>query len=152
MSADESDDAGGVVTYVGLVHGVDCDLMGHLNTARYAAMYDSATWSMLNRLGYRWRRDAELGWVDVKNVIQYEREVPVDTAVRVVTQVTRLGEKSMTLLHQLQIGEAWTRASTFEAVLVQFDNQRRVSTRIPDLHRAQAAKYLVETAVQAVSS
>ncbi|MBL8266303.1 acyl-CoA thioesterase [Steroidobacter sp.] len=132
----------GVVTYVGVVHGVDCDLMGHLNTARYAAMYDSATWSMLNKLGFRWRADAPLGWVDVRNVIEYEREVPVDSAVRIVTRVKRVGEKSMTLLHELQTGDPWQRNSTFEAVLVQFDNVRRCSTRIPDEHRAEISKYL----------
>ncbi|MFC4312900.1 acyl-CoA thioesterase [Steroidobacter flavus] len=131
-----------VVTYTGIVHGVDCDVMGHLNTARSAALFDSATWAMLSRLGYRWRPDAEIGWVDRKNTIEYEREVPVDTPIRVVTRVTRLGEKSMTLLHELQVAEPWERATTFEAVLVQFDNRRRCATRIPDSHRAEIAKYL----------
>jgi len=132
MSALASSDgyAHTVLTYTGAVHGVDCDLMRHLNTARCAAMFDSATWNMLKQLGYQWRREAELDWVDVKNVIQYEREVPVDSAVRIVSRVTRLGEKSITLLHELQVGEPWLRATTFEAVLVQFDNRRRRSAPI----------------------
>lgn len=133
----------GVVTYTGMVYGVDCDVMGHLNTARSAAMFDSATWSMLKQLGYHWRRDAPLGWVDVKNVIQYEGEVAVDMPVRIVTRVVRLGEKSMTLLHELQTSEPWTRATTCEAVLVQFDNQLRRATRIPDEYRAEIARHLV---------
>lgn len=131
-----------VVTYTGYVHGVDCDVMGHLNTARSAAMFDSATGALLSRLGYRWRPDAELGWVDVKNIIEYKREVPVDTGVRIVTRVIRMGEKSLTLLHELQRGEPWELATTCEAVLVQFDNQRRCSTRIPDDRRAEIGKYL----------
>jgi acyl-CoA thioester hydrolase len=142
MSSDVSATGESVVTYTGIVHGVDCDVMGHLNTARSAAIFDSATWVMLSRLGYRWRRDAEIGWVDRKNTIQYEREVPVDTPIRVVTRVTRLGEKSMTLLHELQVAESWERATTFEAVLVQFDNRRRAATRIPEANRAEIAKYL----------
>jgi len=143
MSASENGaESVGVVTYSNLVHGVDCDLMGHLNSARAAAMFDAATWSMLKRLGYRWQRDAALGWVDVKNVIEYEREVPVDTAIRIVTSVRRLGEKSITLWHELQTGEPWTRATTFEAVLVQFDIQRRRPTPIPDGYRGEIVRYL----------
>lgn len=131
-----------VVTYVGTVHGVDCDLMGHLNTARYAAMFDSATWSMLKLLGYVWRPAAELGWADVKNVIHYEREVLVDMSLRITTRVTRLGEKSITLLHELEIGDPWSRAASFEAVLVQLDTQQRRSIRIPDAYRTEIEKYL----------
>lgn len=145
MSAGESGARDGAITYVGVVHGVDCDLMGHLNTARSAAMFDSATWSMLSRFGYRWHRDAQLGWVDLKNVIQYQREVAVDSKVRVITRVTRLGEKSITLLHELQTAEPWTIATTFESVLVQFDNQLRCSIRIPDAHRVEISKCLVPT-------
>lgn len=143
MSAGENEARDGAITYVGVVHGVDCDLMGHLNSARSAAMFDSATWSMLKLLGYRWRADTQLGWVDRKNVIQYEREVAVDMPVRVITRVTRLGEKSITLLHELQTADPWTRATTFEAVLVQFDNQLRCSTPIPDAYRVEISKYLV---------
>jgi acyl-CoA thioesterase FadM len=142
MSSEVNAIGEGVVTYTGMVHGVDCDVMGHLNTARSAAIFDSATWTMLSRLGYRWRPDAEIGWVDRKNTIQYEREVPVDQPIRVVTRVTRLGEKSMTLLHGLQVGEARELATTYEAVLVQFDNVRRCATRIPDSYRAEIARYL----------
>lgn len=131
-----------VVTYVGTVHGVDCDLMGHLNTARSAAMFDSASWSMLKLLGYVWHPAAELGWADVKNVIQYEREVPVDTPLQITSSVTRLGEKSITLLHELETGDPWTRATSFEAVLVQLDMRKRCSTRIPDAYRAEIARYL----------
>lgn len=131
-----------VVTYTSPVHGVDCDLMGHLNTARSAAIFDSATWRMLQQLGYQWHRDGELDWVDVKNVIQYEREVPVDSVLRVVSRVTRVGEKSITLLHELQVGEPWMRATTFEVVLVQFDTRRRCSAAIPPAHRAEIIRYL----------
>jgi len=141
----EGDLAGGTITYTAIVHGVDCDLMGHLNTARSAAMFDAATWNMMNRFGYRWRRDAELGWVDVKNVIQYEREVPVDAAVRIVTSVLRMGEKSITLLHELQTGESWARATSFEAVLVQFDNRHRRATAIPESYRTKIGEYLLPT-------
>lgn len=133
----------GAVTYSGVVHGVDCDLMGHLNTARSAAIFDSATWKMLGLLGYRWRPDLRIGWADVKNVILYEREVRVDSAIQVQSCVSRLGTKSITVHHELYVEGEPQRCTSFETVLVQFDLERRLAVPLEERYRTQASQYLV---------
>lgn len=134
-----------VVTYTGYVHGVDCDLFGHLNTARYGAIFDSATWRMLGVLGYRWQPGGTIGWADVKNTITYEGEVPVDSDVQVVSRVSRVGDKSVTLVHELAVDGHAQRAATIEAVLVQFDLRERKAVRVLDDFRREALKYVVTT-------
>jgi acyl-CoA thioesterase FadM len=131
------------VTYSGFVHSVDCDLMGHLNTARSAAIFDSANWKMLGLLGYRWRPDHKVGWADVKNVILYEREVPVDSVIHVESCVSRLGAKSITLHHELFVEGVSQRCTSFDAVLVQFDLVQRVAVPIEESYRTLASQYLV---------
>lgn len=130
------------MTYSGAVHGVDCDLMGHLNTARYAAIFDSANWKMLALLGYRWQPGIRIGWADVKNVILYEREVRVDTVIEVTSCVSRLGTKSITLHHELFSRGETVRSASFEAVLVQLDLEQRVAIPLEEGCRALALQYL----------
>lgn len=131
------------VTYSGFVHSVDCDLMGHLNTARSAAIFDSANWKMLGLLGYRWRPDLKVGWANVKNVILYEREVPVDAVIHVASCVSRLGAKSITLHHELFVEGVSQRCTSFDAVLVQFDLSQRLAVPLEESYRARASQYLV---------
>lgn len=82
-----------VVTYRGVAHPWLCDAMGHLNTRHYVGMFDDATVGFLAMLGYRTREWAAegRGWVDARNVIEYESEVPPGNAVVVRSGVARLG-------------------------------------------------------------
>lgn len=135
---DVSDRPGWVLTYSGFIHGVDCDLMGHLNTARYAAIFDAASWRMFGSLGYRWSATAVLGWADVRNVIDYYSEVSVDSEVYTLSLMSRVGQKSITLVHELWVKGQSSAAARFEAVVVQFDLRMRRAVAIAAEYRSQA--------------
>ncbi len=129
-------------TYEGNVHGVDCDLQGHLNTARYAAVFDAASWRLYGLLGYRWSSEAQIGWADVKSIITYHREVIVDSRITVRSMVFHLGTKSMTVFHELFVNDEHKPAASFELIVVQFDLKARRATEILAEYRHRAQEYL----------
>jgi acyl-CoA thioester hydrolase len=116
--------------------------MGHMNTARYAAIFDAATWTFLRALGYQWRVDAQWGWADVKNTFEYLRELPVDSHYYVSSFVSRLGGASFTLIHELHRSDESYLAARCEAILVSFDRHARKSVKLTDEFRARAWKVL----------
>jgi acyl-CoA thioester hydrolase len=129
-------------TYKGVVAGVDCDLMGHMNTARYAAVFDAATWAMLRVLGYSWKPDNIGGWADAKNVTEYFGELAVDASYNVVTSVSRVGTKSVTFVHELRRIDDTGVAARCEVVLVSFDRLARKSSPLPDEFRSRAEAHV----------
>ena len=140
------ENGGRLETYRGVVHGCDCDLMGHLNTVRYAAIFDSATWTMLRHLGYRWTREGRTGWADVRNVFEYAREIPVDSKVFVQTSISQLGRTSLKIYHRLHVeGASEDSSATAEIVLVRFDLRQRRPEPFPEEFREAAAPFLDES-------
>ena len=136
-----------IETYRGVVHGCDCDLMGHLNTVRYAAIFDSATWTMLRHLGYRWTREAQAGWADIRNVFEYKQEIPVDAVIFVESNISRLGKTSLTLHHELQYEDALHPggAARGEVVLVRFDLRERRPDPHPDDFRLAVLPFIAHS-------
>jgi len=129
-------------TFRGMVCGVDCDLMGHMNTARYAVIFDAATWTFLRALGYRWQVDGQSGWTDAKNTFEYLRELPVDTQYYVLSSVSRLGGASLTLIHELYRSDESCISARCETILVSFDRHARKSMKLTDEFRERASQFL----------
>jgi acyl-CoA thioester hydrolase len=108
--------------------------MGHLNTRHYVAMFDDAHHVALTWLGYSFREGPRcgVGWVDVRNNIDYLAEVEVGTAVEIETQITRLGTKSITFVSEMRAKEGPPLRARMTAILVYFDLSRRVAIPIPE--------------------
>ena len=67
-----------LVTYKGMAHPWLCDVMGHLTTRHYVAMFDDASYHLLLEI-FDWSASSVaedgLGWADVRHVIEYQAEV-----------------------------------------------------------------------------
>ena len=88
-----------------VVYPGDCDVMGHLNTRHYTALFDHAMWVLMRILGSEdtYGSDATMGWVDVETIVRYRREVNVGAAVRIRSRIVRVGNTSLVTEHVLEI-------------------------------------------------
>ena len=60
-----------------VAHPWQCDVLGHMTTRHYTAMFDDASYHFLHHLfGWNGASDdsGKLGWVDVRHTINYDAE------------------------------------------------------------------------------
>jgi acyl-CoA thioester hydrolase len=123
-----------------VVHPWLCDLMGHLTTRHYMAIFDDASYVLLSRTGWsatepEW---AGKGWADVRHEIDYVAEVSAGTVVEIHGTVTKVGRTSIDStmeMRKLHNGEV---AAKLVAKTVFFDLAARKATPITDEMRARA--------------
>jgi len=130
-----------VETYRGVAYPWNCDSMGHMNTQFYAALYDGASFHFLSMLAqYGELKKSGRGWADVRQFIEYKREIPSGSLLVVRTTLRRLGNKSVEFLHELCNSEIDALHSTCEQVTVLFDlNTRAAAPLDEDIRRRAAA-------------
>lgn len=129
----------------GVAHPWQCDVLGHMTTRFYTAMFDDASYHFLNHLfGWNGARDeaGKLGWVDVRHTINYEAEVQAGDLLEVRAELARVGGKSMTISYEMINLGSQEVAATLESVVVLFDLSERRAVTIPDHLRAEAQKHV----------
>lgn len=115
-------------TYRGVAYPWLCDSMGHMNTQHYAAMYDTASFHFLSRMAaYSELEKIGRGWADVRQTIEYKREVRSGSLVVIRTHLQRLGTKSVQFLHEMHNVETDILHSTSENIIVLFDLVKRAA-------------------------
>ena len=131
-------------SYLGVAHQWLCDSMGHLNTRHYVAMFDDAGMHFLLQLGYNWSvsKQLEIGWVDAKNIIEYKLEVSAGALISIYSGIRHIGNKSLTLYHEMRDSEAQGLHATMEATLVCFNLKTRKAMPNSDKFREKANVYI----------
>jgi len=122
-----------------------CDIMGHLTTRHYVAMFDDAAYHFLfNVFGWSGATDesAERGWVDVRHLIEYKAEVAAGDVLEIRASMVKIGTKSFTARYEMiNLGKDEL-AATLECISVLFDMKGRHSLVLTDQLRQMAAKHL----------
>ncbi len=127
-------------TYRGVAYPWHCDSMGHMNTQFYAALYDGASFHFLSLLApYGELQQSDRGWADVRQVIEYKKEIRAGSLLVVRTSLKRLGTKSVEYLHELRNAETDALHSTSEQITVLFDLARRAAAPLDDAIRRRGA-------------
>ena len=121
-----------------IVHPWLCDRQRHMNTRHYSGIFDDASWLLLAKLGYAGPASHEgVGWADARQVIEFKREAPEDSVLRVESKVAKLGTSSIAIRHRLIDLKDDALVATFESATVCFDLATRKSRPIPeDIRRA----------------
>lgn len=137
---------GYIETFRGVAYPWLCDMMGHLTTQYYVGMFDQASWHLFLALGFSPETIArtQLGWADVKNLIEYKREVPMGGLVRIESGITRVGTKSIEAFHVMRNAATGQLHATMLAATVHFDLKARKGIPLPDDLKAKARALLVE--------
>ena len=93
-----------------VAHPWKCDVIGHLTTRFYVAMFDDASYHFLFTVfGWAGATDesGETGWVDVRHVIEYLAEVSAGYVLEIRASLVKIGSKSLTVRYEMiKIGRA----------------------------------------------
>jgi len=125
-----------------------CDILGHMTTRHYVAMFDDSAYHMFYTVfGWTGSSDAEnkIAWADVQHVIDYKAEVSVGDILEIDAKLTKIGNKSITILYEMKNLGKNEVAATLKCICVLFDLHTRKSVEISEKLRLQASKYLTET-------
>ncbi|MEM7281057.1 MAG: thioesterase family protein [Pseudomonadota bacterium] len=135
-----------ILAHKGVAHPWQCDVLGHLTTRFYVAMFDDSSYHLLHGLfGWAGASDnsGELGWVDVQHVINYQAEVKAGELLEVRAGVVKLGGKSMSVRYEMTNVAKQEIAATLDCTMVLFDLKGRQAVKIPDHLRQQAEAHLI---------
>ena len=135
------------ITYRGVVYPSLCDANGHMATRCYAAMFDDAGHHAFLQAETRAsaKADPKLGWADVRQEIDYTREVRAGALVLISSRPVSLGAKSVRFLHRLHDArELAIVYATLSSVTVRFDLGARCAVAIDGALRAALEAWIAE--------
>ena len=114
----------------------DLDPMGHVNNAVFLTYIESARAAFLQHLGAVQTLE-DLAIILARIEIDFRAPVRFGDEVEVSVRVSRFGEKSFDLEHELRVGD--TLAAEAKTVLVTYDYERREPVAIPAAWREKLA-------------
>lgn len=128
-----------------VAHPWQCDVMGHMTTRFYVAMFDDSSYHFLHHLfGWSSAQDptGKYGWVDARHSINYLAEVNAGDLLEVRAELVKVGGKSMTTTFEMINLGSGDVAATLEGVVVLFDLKERCAVTIPDDIRKTAQSHV----------
>jgi acyl-CoA thioester hydrolase len=133
-----------IETHRGVIYPWQCDHQGHLNTAQYVGIFDSAFWHHVSAMGFTraYLGGFNRGFVDVKDVLEYQAEVVAGSLIVVESVLLRIGGKSITARHRMRDAETGERVATSEKTAVYFDLGARRAVSLPDDKRQAMEEFL----------
>jgi acyl-CoA thioester hydrolase len=133
----------GVVATDVTLRYADMDVLGHLNNAVYATLFEAGRVAYVDDV-LAALTPAGAGYVIVKLTIQFKAEASYPGMARIATRVSRVGGSSMTYLQELHVNGRL--AATAESICALFDLKKRKALRCPDAMRRILTQRGAETA------
>ncbi|MBU1238727.1 acyl-CoA thioesterase [Myxococcota bacterium] len=118
------------------VQSTHLDQFGHVNNARFFEYFEWARWDWAARHGFDFHEYMARGlspaavWME----ISFHRELRFPDDVTIATEVSRIGEKSFTLLQRLFSGED-NLSATLSVKLVFVESTKKRAVLLPPLFR-----------------
>lgn len=114
----------------------DLDPQGHVNNARYLTYFEQARIAYIVNLGlwdgHSW---LDIGVILAEAQLTFRAPVLFGQPVRVGVQVTRLGNKSLTMVYCLESSTNGQELASGSTVLVTYDYHKNATIPIPDAWR-----------------
>ena len=127
-----------------VIHPWSCDAQGHLNTRHYVGIFDDANHVLLARVAAQ-EAAPDLGWVDVRNELDFLAEIRAGSIVDVFAAIRRIGTKSLTIATELRRPNSADTCARMLAIIARFDlTARRAVPLSPSL--IESARQWFETA------
>lgn len=120
-----------IETYRGVAYPWLSDQMGHLTTSKYVEMFDVAFYHLAHHLGVGYDASSGIGLADVRQEIDYKREVQVGSLVLVRSGVVSIGRSSFRSRHIMMDADGREVHAELTATTVRFDLSRRKSIPLP---------------------
>jgi acyl-CoA thioester hydrolase len=125
-----------IETNKGVVHPWLCDVMGHLTTRHYTAMFDDASYHLVHACGVL--PSHAIGFVDAQITLKFNAELTAGSLFYIKSRLLNLGNKSFTALHTMFNSKNDSPVASAEAISVLFDLKLRQSIPLPDSFRTTA--------------
>jgi acyl-CoA thioester hydrolase len=95
------------------IHWSDMDALGHVNNARYFTYIESARINLLQESGIAKLWDERTGPILAQATCQFKKPITYPSLVKVGTWISRLGNSSFTVNHDLIVeGEVMAKGET----------------------------------------
>ena len=131
-----------IETHKGVVHPWLCDVMGHLTTRHYTAMFDDASYHLTHACGIL--PSQKMGFVDVEITMKFITELKAGSLVYIRSALLNIGNKSFLARHQMFNCDDDVLVAEQQATSVYFDLKARKAVPLSDEIRAKAALYFIE--------
>ena len=134
-----------VLVQKSVAHPWMCDVLGHMTTRHYVAMFDDAAYHMLyNVFGWTGSSDDnnKIAWADVQHIFDYKAEVSVGDILEIQAKLTKIGNKSITIHYEMRNLGNNDVAATLQVICVLFDLETRQSVAMSDELKELASKHL----------
>lgn len=120
----------------------DMDTLGHVNNATYLTYFEQARIGYFNELDMWGGERSELGLIVARITIDYKLALAMsDGIVDVWTRVSRLGNKSFDMEHQITRSSDRAVAATGTVVVVVYNYQEDNPVALPGAWRERITKY-----------
>ena len=134
-----------VVVQKSVAHPWMCDVLGHMTTRHYVAMFDDAAYHMLYEV-FGWTGssddDNKIAWADVNHKIDYKSEVSAGDILEIEAKLTKIGNKSITIYYEMRNLGKNVVAASLQVISVLFDLELRESVKISEELKELASKHL----------
>ena len=121
------------------------DVLGHMTTRHYVAMFDDAAYHMLYEV-FGWTGssddDNKIAWADVNHKIDYKSEVSAGDILEIEAKLTKIGNKSITIYYEMNNLGKNEVAASLQVISVLFDLELRESVVISEELKQLASKHL----------
>ena len=134
-----------VLVQKSVAHPWMCDVLGHMTTRHYVAMFDDAAYHMLYEVfGWTGSSDDEnkIAWADVNHTIDYKAEVSAGDILEIEAKLTKIGNKSITIYYEMRNLGKNEVAASLQVISVLFDLESRESVKISEGLKQLASKHL----------
>ena len=134
-----------VLVQKSVAHPWMCDVLGHMTTRHYVAMFDDAAYHMLYEVfGWTGSSDDEnkIAWADVNHTIDYKAEVSAGDILEIEAKLTKIGNKSITIYYEMRNLGKNEVAASLQVISVLFDLELRESVKITEELKQLASKHL----------
>ena len=131
-----------ILTYKGAVMTWECDSNQHMNVMYYVNKFENAGRNFGLDLGFHDLMSKEVGSVVVEQNIKYQKEVFEDDLLHVESTLLNVGNKAVTVLHEMYNSVSKEKVAEMKLVLVLFDKVNRKALALPSELKTQMMKLM----------
>ena len=133
-------------TYRGLVMAHEIDSNKHMNVQYYTTRFDQASGQFLAQLGFDFQKNLEnhIGFAYVETTIRYKKEVMEDEPIHIESVVESIGNKVVSMKHELFHSVTNDLCADCISKWVLFDTKIRKAIPVTEELRKKLETWLVE--------
>lgn len=131
-----------ILTYKGAVMTWECDSNQHMNVMYYVNKFEHAGRNFGFHLGFNDFTSKDIGSVVLEQNIKYLKEVFEDDLLYVESSLLKIGNKALTVIHEMYNVVSEEKVSEMTVVIVLFDKVNRKALPFPEGKRKELLKLL----------